>query len=169
MPAPKLKGLIGLMLSSLLLGACSARPSQSAGPEGSNLEMELRSNGFRLLATGGMLKFVQLSDQRVRYHPNPELAFSPTGQVVSAADNALMLDPSISAAGFQRQTLNVCSDGIVTIRDESGRLIKIGRILLTRFAEPAQLLAHENGFFEATAAAGTPQTFAPLGEGQTCQ
>ena len=128
--------------------------------------MEARSNGFKLSASAGFFKFINHKDQRVVYHASPELIFTPSGQVAAAADNSLALDPSLVVSSPQKSTVLVCPDGIVTIRGESGKQTKIGRLLLSWFDHPDKLKSVENGFLEATPEAGEPLSFAPVSDGQ---
>lgn len=147
----------------LVLMGCSGRPAVNlpAGAETATLSLESRSNGFKLTATAGLLKLVNRADDRTVYTDAAELIFTPSGQVAASADNSLTLDPLLVVSAPQKSTLRVCADGTVTIRDESGKQSQLGKILLTWFPHPEALKTVANGFREATAEAGEPQTFSP--------
>lgn len=168
-PIFKVLVLSGLLSLGWLNTACTRAPGSTHAPLAASLTMESRSsNSFKLTTSAGYFKLSNRQDGLTRYHQAPELIISPSGQVAAVADNRLALDPTLVVTASQQQTLVVCPDGIVSIRDESGRQSKIGRVLLVNFAHPDKLKALENGFFEATPESGEAQSFAPDGEGKPC-
>ncbi len=155
----------------MILTACGTR-SVVTKPEGlgqTSLSFESRGDTFKVTVTGGYLRFNNLSENKVRYHAAPELTFSGAGQIISATDSSLTLQPALQLPAFLKQNLSVCSDGVTTYRDDVGRRVRIGRITLVYFPHADKLSALENGFYEATAEAGEPVTLAPDGRGESCQ
>lgn len=155
------------LLAALLLAACTSRPNVTlpAGAESATVRLDPLSNGFKLTATGGLIKLVNRKDDRTVYAAAPEMVFTPSGQVAAAADNSLTLDPSLVVSSPQRSTLRLCDDGTVTIRSESGKQSVLGKLLLIWFPHPDKLKTGANDFFEATPEAGEPQSFSPQGKG----
>lgn len=160
-----------LLATLLLLTACSTRPTLNR-PEGlgtTSLAIEPRTNGYRITATGGLLRFVNRGDSKIRYHAAPELVFSPTGQLISATEDSLTLDPGLRVPVFLKSTFSVCSDGVASYREESGKQQKVGRLTLTYFPKADKLKSLENGFLEATPEAGEPVDIVPDGNGESCR
>lgn len=157
-----------ILIFSFMLLACSSRtaPVVPAGAENARITLEARSNGFLLTATGGLIKLVNRKENRVVYHASPEMIFSPSGQVASAEDNSLTLEPTLVVSSPQKATLRVCADGTVTIREENGKQAMLGKLLLTWFPHPDKLKDDGKGFLTATPEAGEPQTLSPQGAGQ---
>lgn len=165
------KSILITSICSLILTACGSRPVVTK-PEGlgqTSLSFESRGDTFKITVTGGYLRFINLSDNKVRYHAAPELSFSGTGQIISATDNSLTLQPALQVPAFLKQNLSVCSDGVTTYRDDVGRRVRIGRMTLVYFPHADKLTSLENGFFEATTEAGEPVILAPDGRGESCQ
>ena len=153
---------------TLLLTACSSRPAVliPTGAENARITLETRGNGFLLTATAGLIKLVNRKENRVVYHAAPEMIFTPSGQVASAEDNSLTLEPTLVVSSPQKSTLKVCADGTLTIREENGKQAILGKLLLTWFPHPDKLKSDDKGFLTATPESGEPQTLSPQGAGQ---
>lgn len=162
---------LNILMLMTLISACGSRAPVTR-PEGlgtTSVSFSSVNNGFKLVATGGYFRFANLGDDKIRYHPAPELTFGATGQAISATDDSLTLQPRLQVPGFLRATFSMCSDGVASYREESGRRVIIARVSLVYFPQADKLKSLENGFFEATAEAGEPVTLAPDGLGESCQ
>lgn len=135
----------------------STRRTMTQGPisqTGGDLDLAIRGEGFFR---------IQMPDGSISYTRDGAFSLDRTGRIVNA--DGYVLDPGITVPQSATSIIIGANGQVQAKLPNQSEPQDVGRIQLTRFANPAGLSAIGNNLFVQTAASGDPTTSDPAVDG----